>query len=152
MILNHSPARILRTLLIAKDGGTDHLLNDRWPIFVSLEPDNPDDIITIYNTVGNQFGRIQISGETVEHAGIQVALRCSDSEEGLAKAREIEWLLNEDVYREEVSMYDQDDILWDYLLHSATQRSLILPLGKMLENSKRYLFTINYTVTVTVLS
>jgi hypothetical protein len=146
---------VIRKLLLNHGTVGDHTLNEDWPIFVSIEPEEVngkriDDIITIYNTVGKEDGRHQIDGSRAEHPGIQVLIRCADSERGLVKARELERILNEEVLRENVELYDSNDVLYTYFVQALTQTSLILPLGRDQDNSDRFLFTINYTVTMSL--
>jgi hypothetical protein len=145
---------VIRKLLLNHAGVGDSTLNEDWPAFVSIEPDevngkSVDDIVTLYNTVGKDDGRHQIDGSRAEHPGIQVLIRCADSERGLVKAREIERILNEEVLRENVELYHSNDVLYTYLVQSLTQTSLILPLGRD-GDSDRFLFTINYTVTMSL--
>lgn len=140
--MDHSPADIIRYALVDLGAGTLPSLQQEWPIFVHLEPDTPDNCMVVYDTVGFLQGRLHPTGQFVNHYGFQVLLRTSNAKEGMIKLASVEALLNS-VRRLEVSVEDAI-----YLVHSTTQRTPILPLGRDVDNSDRSLFTINYTVTL----
>jgi len=143
----HSPADLVRYLLIAKGAGTLPSKFKDWPIQVSQEPSQPDNVITIYDTEGFRFGRIQLTGEHPEHKGIQVRLRSFDHPRGWKKIQAVANLLDMEVYQETVSVpaaSGTEPVL--YVVQSLTRQSAILPIGRDAENSDRHLFTVNYTV------
>lgn len=122
--LDHSPADVLRYLLIDKGMGTLPTDSLDWPIFVDNEPDRPDECITIYNTTGRKNGRT-IEGEIQEHHGIQIRIRSAVSEEGYPKARILATTLDEEVYTENV--YISGSV---YCVHSFSRVDDIRSLGK----------------------
>lgn len=139
--LTDSPADIIRTLLINKGLGTALADDDDWPIFADGEPDTPDSVITVYNTVGRQGGRVMPGGERQEHHGVQVRVRDPDSQGGYAKARAIAVAFDESVRLNSVTIGASV-----YLVHSVSRVGDVFALGKETPTSKRNLFTINAIV------
>lgn len=138
MSLSHSPAqiiaRLLATLGVGVTGGT---VGD-WPIYVSDEPNSPDNAITLYDTSGQNDGRSMIDGEVQEHPGVEVRIRSSTHEIGFAKAAVIAEILAMTIYQNTVVISTNQ-----YLVHSITRKGTINYLGRENPTSKRQLFTIN---------
>ena len=141
--LTHSPADIVRTRLIELTLGTNPASNTAWPIFVSSEPDTPDNCITIYDTLGRDQGRVMWTGERQEMHGIQVRIRSQTHALGYTKARAIAVALDESIESDLVTIDATD-----YCLHSITRTSDVLALGLQKPASRRYLFTVNALVSV----
>lgn len=133
----HSPADVIRWLLISLGLGTDPLANNLWPIVVDDEPELPDNVLTIYDTTARDDGRAMIDGESWHHMGFQVRIRSRDFTAGYVKADAIQVALDEQVYQNTVSIGTAR-----YLVDCITGTTLIR-LGKELPASKRSLFTIN---------
>jgi hypothetical protein len=51
--LDHFPADIIRQLLIDLGVGLDVTATD-WPAFSQKEPDSPDNVITVFDTMGRE--------------------------------------------------------------------------------------------------
>jgi hypothetical protein len=142
-----TPADVIRALLVElrlavlprdwREGG------DYWPAYASQEPNQPDEVITVYDTAGILQGRIQLSGDTVEQSGIQIRVRANTRQAGYDKVKAIELAFATAVYKATLMLGDST-----YTIHSLTQRSSILELGRDPNNSDRYLFTVNYTVSL----
>lgn len=142
--MNHSPADIVRTLLIAKGVGTDpDSANPVWPIFADREPTSPDNVITVYNTPGRYNGRV-MQGEVQGPEGIQVRIRAANSAKGWLKADEVHTMMAEGVLRDIVTIGAAR-----YLVQAISRIGDVLPLGKESPTSQRNIFTINAVVTVT---
>jgi hypothetical protein len=150
-VLTHTPAHVVRQLMVDLAlGVTPPGIVGQWPIFVRKEPDTPDDVITVYNTVGTDSGRTHFDGEVQEHHGIQVRIRGADEATAEAKTRAIHIALAQ-VFRVEVVVGSST-----YLVQSIAQGSAIgltgpagvNPLGYQPQVSKRSLFTINALVSV----
>lgn len=141
--LAHSPADILRQLLVDLDLGS-YPANppDAWPVYVASEPDRPDECVTVYDTAGRPQGRLQVSGEKPELHGVQVRVRSARPPEGWAKARTIAVALDESVYAETVTMTGGSS----YCVHSVTRTTDVVPLGKESPQSKRSIFVLNALV------
>jgi hypothetical protein len=87
--LNHSPAYVLRQALVDLGLGTNPGSNASWPVVARKEPDEPDDVITVYNTAGRDLGRTGPDQRRVELYGIQVRVRAGTPNGGDFKARAI---------------------------------------------------------------
>jgi hypothetical protein len=139
--LNHSPAEIVRRVLIDLSLGTDPSDGGTYPIFVSLEPNKPDNVITLYNTVGIIDARSMVTGEMFEHFGIQVRVRDSKFKDGEDKSRDISVALDETINYNTVTIGSTS-----YTLYTASRKGSILSLGREVPKSNRHIFVTNATV------
>jgi hypothetical protein len=139
--LAHSPADILRRVLIALGHGTAPSAGGAWPISVGAEPDSPDQALTAYDTSGRIDGYSQVDGEAAEFHGVQVRVRGADHKAGYAKAAAVAKAMDSDILRTPVTIDGTD-----YVLHAATRTGGIMGLGYESPTSKRVLFTINAQV------
>lgn len=135
--LSHSPADVIRRLLIQLGVGVAPG-SSPWPVFITNEPDEPDNCITVYDTTGRGQGRVQITGEKDGHYGFQVRIRSSTSEVGYVKANAIAEALDRQVNRDVVTIGSSQ-----YCIHAVSGRGDILPLGNESPVSERSLFTLN---------
>jgi hypothetical protein len=135
--LHHSQSDVLRWLLISLGIGTDPTTEGSWPIHASSEPDSPDDLITVYDTTGVTSGRIQRTGETVEHRGITIQVRGTDHQTAWAKADALRVALDESISTSPVTIGG-----YSYVVYAVTVKSGPLSLGTE-PNTNRFLFTIN---------
>jgi len=138
--MTHSPADVIRWLLVSLSLGTDPENGLAWPIHVSSEPDAPDDLIVVYDTAGITNGRIQRSGETVEHKGVMVQVRGTDHPTAWAKAEAVNTALDESVRNSEVTIGSEV-----YVVYSVTRHSGPISLGRE-PSTNRFLFSINAVV------
>lgn len=136
-VLNHSPADILSTVLVALSLGTDPTLGGAWPVFVAHEPNEPDNCITVFNSVGRTAGRTMFDGEVQEHHGFQVRIRSRDHLVGYTQARLIATTMDTTLYDNMAAVGASS-----YLVHSTSRNGDVIALGKE-PNSKRELFVIN---------
>lgn len=141
--LNHSPADIVRYLLVDLARGSLPEDETSWPIFVSQEADSPDSCITLYDTSGILEGRAQVSGEIQEHYGLQIRVRAAAANVAYAKISEINAWIDESV-RNNLVTIDSNQ----YLVYAITRKGGILSLGKELSASKRNLYTVNAIVSL----
>lgn len=141
--LSHSTAEVVRALLIGLGQGTDVTGGLAWPIYVGNEPDSPDNCITIYNTQGNDLGRVQFTGGKVEHHGIQVRIRGFGERVGFLKSRQITLALDTQSRLILVSVLTSN-----YLVLSVNRTSDVLPIGKQVPSNRLDLFTINALVSL----
>lgn len=139
----NSPARILRDLLVQEDQATNLRDQKDWPACHASEGDGPDNMVTVYDASGELQGRLHVTGKVPEHYGIQIRVRSSESEVGYKKMSSLCRWMDQELYRNEITV---DGVA--YLVHSATKRTSVLPLGRDVNNSSRFLFTVNYTVTI----
>ena len=96
--LTHSPAEIVRNLLVNMGAGTLPAAGGSWPISCDQRLDTPDNAITINDTDGRKDGRSMPTGEVFEHPGIQIEVRSGVRGTGFTKAKAIATLLDEEVY------------------------------------------------------
>ena len=147
MTLTHSPAQIIRDLLVDLGLGVLPSAGGDWPIFVTSIPDSPDSIIAVIDTLGTRDGRHQPTGEAAEHPGIHIEIRDANYQDGWEKANAVRVALSETILRNTVSIEDNIGTgTTGYLVYAVTKISGIIPLGKELPTSKRHLFTINAVV------
>lgn len=135
--LHHSQADVLRWLLVSLGIGTDPTDDVSWPIHASSEPDLPDNMLTIYDTTGITEGRIQRTGETVEHRGVTIQIRGTDYRTAWSKSNAVRVALDESISVSSVSIGG-----YNYTVHAVTIKSGPLALGKE-PTTNRFLFTIN---------
>lgn len=147
MALTHSPADIIRYLLIAKGAGTLLGANGSWPISAWQENDSPDNFITCYDTSGLKDGRVQNDGEVQEHPGVQIRVRSAIASDGNTKIRQIQDIVDKQVAYTTVVIASSN-----YIVHAISRPGTILSLGKETPTSKRALFTLNILVTITQVS
>lgn len=140
--LEHSPADILRNLLVNLGLGTTPSDSGSWPVYASLMPDTPDNVITLIDTAGVKQGRIQTSGEIQEHYGVQLLIRSTTHPVGYTKAQALAVALDENIQNNTVTIsgttYDVDAV---------SRRGNVLSLGEE-EESNRRLFSINAIVSI----
>lgn len=135
-----SPASLVQRDLI--NGGYGTLPpNANWPISVSFMPTTPDNYITVYDAVGLTEGRIQTSGETITHPGVQIRVRSLDYNQAYHRI----WLITKrlDVVRNELIIIDNEA----YTIHSITRTGDPLSLGRE-EGSNRSLLVVNMLLTI----
>jgi hypothetical protein len=142
--MTDAPEKVIQYLLIQLNLGTLPTNYGLWPVYATQEPNQPDDCITVYDTQGLLQGRIQQTGEQVIKPGVQIRVRSTSKATARKKVEDIRDALNESVYKVTVVLSTSRR----YLVHALSQRSDILALGKSRDNSDRYLFTVNYTVTL----
>ena len=153
--LYHSPARIVAELLISAGFGIDgqDVVGDApagsWPIYIGREPDRPDDIIKVSNTVGRSFGDTMVSKIHHENPGIQIMIRARNEERGYLKSRAIATFIDQvnnnlvTITREESGSAEIT-----YSLHAINRESNVFALGFDTPMSKRQLFAVNATCTI----
>jgi hypothetical protein len=135
-----SPAEIIRTVLILK--GVSNI--GSFPCFVAYMPDEPDNLMVVYDTTGELDGRIMSTGEVVEHPGIQVAVRAKDYPTGYDKSLQI-CKAFEEVKNFPVAISSTEA----YVVSNITRRSGIISLGiDENDRKRRHYFSINFIMTI----
>lgn len=140
----HSPAEVVQQMLIDMGIGTDITQNGTWPVASTTEPDEQDNVITVYDTQGTDDGRIMVDGTADVHHGIQVKIRAYDHKTGYVKAKEVRANLLTVLNR----LVSLENNL--YLVECLTKVGDVLVLGQDAPNSKRRAFTLNMTVPITL--
>ena len=141
--LDHSPADIIRDLLIDLSLGTLPTNNTAWPVFRSNQPDSPDNSICVFDTENELQGRRQTDGVTIEFYGILIRVRGVDYSTGFNKAKDIAHQLDTEVLRDDVTIGSDT-----YRVQAVTRRGGVLSLGSELGVSRRRLFTINAVASI----
>ena len=139
-LLATTPAKVIRQLLIdlglASDGGPS------WPAYSPNVPDLPNVMIAVTDTAGRDGGREMATGERAEHDGIQILLRDVDEDSGFLKAKQVAIALDAVSY-ENVSVGGHT-----YTVATIVRTGPVLPLGKAVPSSKRWMFSINAVVSL----
>lgn len=143
----HSPAQILRQLLVDLGYCTEPSLSAAWPGFVTTIPNTPDGAICVYDTAGVDHGRRMSDGARIERYGCQILVRAARHPTGYAKAQSIALALDQEIYRETVEM-DDDDGTATYFVNTIKRTNPVFSIGQDTPQSKRKLFTINLTAAI----
>lgn len=138
--LEHSPAQITSSLLVALGVGTAPGSGGDWPVSYSSEPDRPDQAVTVYDTTGTDEG--SAGGEFQGHHGVQVRVRARTHGAGWSKANEALRAL-EAVRFSEVTI---DSSV--YTVQCYAKSAGVNSLGRA-RNSTSVLFTLNLLASVT---
>ncbi len=138
--LLHGVANIIKAVFIAKGWGADPDVKPlgTWPVNADKEAGQPDNVLTVYATLGSDDGRSMIDGEKLRHPGLQVRVRSLVPKDGKAKAEYLRWALNEDAYNVTVALDSAT-----YVLHCFARVGDVLSIGTEDAVSKRNLFTLN---------
>jgi hypothetical protein len=75
MNLTHGAADVLRALLVDLGHATDPDDGGDWPAYVAYEPTDPEEVITLKDTVGVLAGKLGPTGVVSEQHGVQIRLR-----------------------------------------------------------------------------
>jgi len=142
--MNHSPAELLRASLVGARIGVFPSKTSKkpWPVFVGHMPDDPDDVICVYDTAPVMDGRLQETGETVKHLGFQVRVRSFSYRAAYAKITTIDARLD-DIRREGIVINGES-----YIIAAVTKTSGPLAMGQEPDGKRRENFTLNGTMTV----
>lgn len=146
-LLTHSPADVLRWLLIALGYGSDPVpvggaVQGAWPIHAHNEPNEPDDLVTLYDTRGADTGREMVGGLRVEHHGIQARVRAAESTAGWIKANAIAVAFDSGISLRTVSISGSV-----YTVYAVTRKSGPVALGRgEAPATKRAIYTINAVI------
>jgi hypothetical protein len=138
--LDHSPADVIRRTLIALGLGADPPALP-WPIFAALEPTNPDQVITVFDTTGQDGERDSILNDRQGYEGIQVRVRSATHPVGFAKANAVYVALNQ-IRRRPITIGTAV-----YMVQTVITQGTVLPIG-LEPSTKRSLFTINALVSL----
>lgn len=138
LALTHSPARVLRDLMISMGLVTLPSSNGLWPASYGLELVSPDNVVTIYNVEGQSDGRSMPTLELFQHYGIQIRVRSTTHDPGFLKADAIRNSIAQNINKDTVTIEGTT-----YLVDCLSKIGPVLSLGKNTPMSKHDLFTIN---------
>lgn len=140
-----SPASILAAYIIDElEKMTDPSDKDNWPLYISSMPDGTNvktNCGVIYDTTGTADGRLMI-GLVPLHPGIQLRIRASSYEVGYAKIEDIASALDE-VTNESITI-----AAGEYEIRNVSRTSPVASLGLEEGTKRRYLFTVNFLLTI----
>lgn len=142
---DHTTADVIRWALINNLLGTDPADEGTWPIYVNLLPNEPDNCITVNDTVGKVEAYIQTDGEVAEQPGIQIIVRSETEQVGVTKIYAIANELDT-IFRNSTVTISSST----YTIHTATRTTNILALGYENPQTKRNLFSTNAIVSLTM--
>lgn len=146
--LAHSPAEVIRYLLIQLGLGTDPEARPQglWPVAAAGELTTPDETITVYDTAGTGDGRTMPDGAAHEHQGFQVRVRSRTHRGGgWAKANVVRETLARSVELTTVT-FTEDGVTYRYLVRCVTGIGSVIVVGKETPTSRRSIFTLNAVV------
>lgn len=136
-----SPARILQQWLVDQGIGVDAGLPGDFPIYVGFLGDQEDKALAVYDTSPVTEGRIQRTGETIEHPGLQFRVRHNDYAAAYDKAKQITNAL--DGLKRATVVVDTEA----YTVHGVHHRGII-DVGPEDDKRRRQNFTINALATI----
>ena len=144
-LLLASPASILAAYIIDEmDKMSWPIEKDNWPLYISHMPDG-DNVETncgaIYDTSGVLDSR-QMDGRIPLHPGIQIRIRSKDYETGFAK---IEDLASE---LDTIAFNLVTIATGIYEIQNVSRTTNVVSLGIERGTKRRFLFTINYLLTM----
>jgi hypothetical protein len=139
--MNASAAEVVLEWLISKNHATRYNAQKQWPIWLGQMPTEPDNTLTVYDTMGVKDGRLMPTGTTLIHPGIQVRCRNSDYNLGWNKLEEIR-VAFDNVKGDTVTLRSRT-----YKLQNISMPTGVIPLGQEL-GKVRQLFTLNALVTI----
>jgi hypothetical protein len=149
-LLPDSPEEVIRQVLIELEVGVFPGIPPApvgtWPIYATSEPNLPDNVITCYDTAGQDDGREMITGTLDQHYGIQIRVRSQDHPTGWTKIAAIRQLLATQVDRMIVTLASNQS----YTVFAVVKIKQILSIGKDVPNSKRSLFTLNFLAAIDI--
>lgn len=134
----HSPADILRWVLVSLNLLSNPADDADWPGYCSSEPDSPDNCVTTYDTTGTDDGRSMTDGEVFHNPGVQVRVRATDHSTGWIKADAVRAAMEQSINQYYIVIGSTR-----YLVHCVTNVGNVIALGKDTSSTKRSLFTIN---------
>lgn len=145
--LAHSPAEIVRQLIIdaglGSDIGSNLLPLGPWPVYDASEPNEPDNCITVYDTLGHDDARLLLGGELQQHYGLQIRIRALSHPVGWVKGTAIRTFFSEIVKTSNVTLESVSYLVW-----AITRIGQLSALGYDTSISKRRIFTLNCTTAI----
>lgn len=144
--LPDSIAEIVQILLTNDGLGVLPSVGGLWPTYRANEPDTPDNCVTVFETEGERQGRYMIGGAYVRRFGFNIRVRSHSYDTGYTKAKNITKHFEEDIEYPRILQITSSTEYYE--IGSVSTTSGPIPLGKSIEDSKRYLFSANFTAYV----
>lgn len=137
LVMAHSPADIIRNMLIALGIGTEPVDEGAWPVSAYSEKDTPDAVITVYNTPGVVDGKTGATNDIFEHYGYQIRVRATKNPTAAVKIYQMDQTLG-DVLMQQVNVDDKV-----YIVCAVVRKGAIVDGGKESPTSQRNFYTLN---------
>jgi phosphate-selective porin len=151
-----SEQSIVAQLMIDMGIASDPLLPGTasdWPVSADGELQNPDNVITVTGTEPARFGRVQVTGEGSQISAVQIKVRSYDPQIAFTKTNEIVVWAEQTAYMQQTTVINQNGATSTYRVGPFTRKSGPLSVGRADNNlSKRWIYTINFLVSVIQLS
>lgn len=144
-ILHHTPAEIIQQAII-DDGIGNQPPSTNWPAFINNNQKANTLNLTILDTTGFVRGKTQVDSEHQEAYGIQILVRHPNPPECYLKAQEIFSALS--LWKRKIVDLEGDS----YTIHAATFTSPILRVGKEQPEEALFVYSLNLTVTIRLLT
>ena len=149
MSIQHSPADILRWLLVNAGqladptvvSGTPPLPTGNWPGYVAVEPNLPDNCVTLFDTDGTPDGRAMPTGLVYYHYGCQLRVRSTTQNAGYVEAKALQQYISESILMNTVVIAGNS-----YLVHCCSGIGEPVRIGQDRPNSGRFLHTLNLMI------
>lgn len=148
-VLTHTPAQILRQLLVDAGHGTLPASSGTWPVSANKENRALDSTITVYDDEQRDRGRVMTDGSRPVLEAYQIRFRAPTPALAWAKANAVCVALDS-VYQETVSITDSDGTRRRYAVHSINRGPLI-PLHETTPESSHGVFVCNCTSSIKAL-
>ena len=148
--LANSPADVVAQLLIQLGLAVDPATTPGgpWSVHVVGQPGKPDRSIVVGNTAGKNDGRSGLDGTVWRHWGIGINVRSFEESDGWLKADAIRDALERQVRYTSVTLPAATGG-HTYLVYAIADIGQVISAGKETPQSKRSLFSLNCTVTLT---
>lgn len=138
--IRHKPCEVIRQALVI-EGLVE--INGNWPGYVGNHPDSPDNLVCVYDDDGRIDGREHVTGETLEHYGIQIKCRATDTSTSFGKLKRI-CEFADSIHRFTVNLSANE-----YLIQALTRTSPIIDIGPENQDKHRWIHTVNFLVALT---
>lgn len=148
----HSPAEVVLQVMIEEGLVTKDSLELDWPGFNDVEPNTPDNVVTVYDTTGVIQARTQPDGEFMRNEGVQIRVRGNTKREAYVKIKSIFDHLSQEVSGNRIVTVETTDGTGTYNLHALCRFGPILFLGRWKPNMNLHILTLNIMATITRLS
>lgn len=139
--MTHLPPQIIVEILIQDGIVSRTSAKAAWPGYVQEMPDENNNAVCVYGTMGTLDARDPRTGEVVRHNGIQIIVRGLDDPTGAAKAEEINQKLAV-IKRRYVGVGSRQ-----YRVNAAANISEVIRLGQEKDRS-RVRFTMSCLVSI----
>jgi len=131
-------SEVIKDILVAAGQATFADTTADWPLFISTEPEDPDQVITLYDGDPLRGSSLKHDEAAWQQIQVQIRLRNRDYQAGYTKMADLlKTIAQKGLFREDADESGENDIRW----HSFRVVNGPLHIGK--DDNKRHLFTAN---------